>query len=72
MMRTVFSSPNIVQHYVKFNLSTIVALEKLLGTRSFNIIMDHLVCCQIILPTSLRGIGLPLVVQFVALIFLVC
>lgn len=72
MMHVVFLSPNIVQHYVKFDLSTIVALEKLLGTRAFNIIMDHLVSCQIILPTSLRGIGLPLVVQFVALIFWGC
>jgi hypothetical protein len=59
MMCNLFSSPNIVQHYVKFNLHTIVTLEKLLGTRSFGTIMDHLVCHQVILSFSLRGIGLP-------------
>jgi hypothetical protein len=72
MMHLVFSSPNIVQHYVKFDLCTIATLEKILHTRSFNTILDHLVCHQITLPTSLRGIGLPLVVQFVALVFWGC
>jgi len=72
MMCTAFSSPNIVQHYVKFDLHTIVTLEKLLNTRSFSTIIDHLVFRQIILPTSLRGIGFHLVVQFVALVFLRC
>jgi hypothetical protein len=62
MMCTIFSSPNIVQHYVKFNLHAITTLEKLLDMRSFDTIMDHLVCHQIILRTSLRGIGLPLLV----------
>jgi hypothetical protein len=62
MICIVFSSPNIIQHYVKFNLHTIVTLEKLLGMGSFGTIMDHLVCHQVILPISLRGISLPLVV----------
>jgi len=46
MMCTVFSSPNIVQHYGKFDLHAITMLEKLSGMGSFGIIMDHLVCHQ--------------------------
>jgi hypothetical protein len=47
-------------------------LEKLLNPRSFGAIMGHLTRCQIILPTSLGGLGLPLVVQLVAVAFLGC
>jgi len=45
-------------------------LEKLLGSRSFGTIVGHLAHCQVILPTSPRGLSLPLVVQHVAPTFL--
>jgi len=47
-------------------------LEKLLGLRSFGTIVDHLVHHQVTFPTSLGGLGLPLMVQHVAPIFLRC
>jgi hypothetical protein len=39
----VFMFLGILWYYVKFNLHTIVMLEKLLGSRSFGIMMGHLV-----------------------------
>jgi hypothetical protein len=47
-------------------------LEKLLGSRSFGTIVGHLVCCQIILLISSRGLGLPLVVRHATPTFLGC
>ncbi len=38
-------------------------LKKLLRSRSFGIIVGHLVHCQVILPTSLGGLGLLLIVR---------
>jgi hypothetical protein len=37
-----FPSPNILQHYIDFNINTIVILEKRLGARSFGGSIDHL------------------------------
>jgi hypothetical protein len=39
---------NILQHYVKFNIHTIIMLEKLLGVGSFGGYIDHLTHCQTI------------------------
>ncbi len=38
-----FPSPCILQHYDKFNICTIVTLEKLLGVGSFGGSISHLV-----------------------------
>jgi len=62
LLHIVFLSSSILQYYVKFNLGTIVMLEKLLRTRFFNIMVGHLVCCQITLPKSLKGLHFLLVV----------
>jgi hypothetical protein len=58
----VFPSLGILLHYTKFDVHTIVMLEKLLGSRSFNTIVGHLVSHQVIFSASLGGLGLPLVV----------
>jgi hypothetical protein len=70
--RTVFPSPCILQHYTKFDTCTISMLEKLSGLGSFGTIVGHLVCCQVILPTSSRGLNLPSMVQCIAFTFLGC
>ncbi len=61
-----------MQHYTKFDVHTIVMLEKLLGSRSFGTIVGHLVRHQIILHVFSRGLGLPSMVQHVALTFFEC
>jgi len=61
LLHIVFSSSSILQYYIKFDSCTIVMLEKLLGIRFFNIMVGHLVCCQITLPTSLKGLRFLLV-----------
>ncbi len=38
-----FPSPNILQHYVKFDIHTIATLEKLFGARSFGGSIGHLI-----------------------------
>ncbi len=72
LQHIVLPSPRILLHYTKFDARTITMLEKLLGSKSFGIIMGHLACCQVIFFTSLGGLGLPLVVQRVAPTFLIC
>jgi hypothetical protein len=62
----------ILQHYVKFDIHTIVMLEKLLGVGSFNCSIGHLVHRQTILLVFLGGFGLPFVDWTVALAFLGC
>ncbi len=39
----VFPSPCILQHCAKFNICTIVMLEKLLGVGSIGVFIDHLI-----------------------------
>jgi hypothetical protein len=63
---------HILQHNGKFDSHTMAMLEKLLGTRYFNTTTGHLACHQIILVVFTRGIGLPLMVELVALAFLGC
>jgi len=58
----VFPSLVILQRYTKFDVHSIVMLEKQLGSRSFGTIVGHLVCCQIIFLISLGGLGLSSVV----------
>jgi hypothetical protein len=70
LLCTIFLFPNILQHYVRFDLCTIVTLEKLLGIGSFDNIVGNLACHQITLPVSSRGFGLSLMVQLVTLTFL--
>jgi hypothetical protein len=63
---------HILQHNGEFDSHTMAMLEKLLGTKYFNSTMGHLACHQIILLVFSRGIGLPLMVELVALAFLGC
>jgi len=39
LQHTIFPSPGILQHYIKFDACTIITLEKLLGSRSFGTIV---------------------------------
>jgi hypothetical protein len=56
LQRIVFPLPNILQHYTKFDVHTIIMLEKLLGSRSFGTTLDHLVHCQIIFLLLHEGV----------------
>jgi hypothetical protein len=55
----VFPSIGILQHYTKFDVRTIVMLDKLLGSKCFGTIMGHLAYCQVIFHVSSKGLGLP-------------
>ncbi len=44
LLRTLFPSPSILQHYTKFNIHTIVTLEKLFDVKSFDGSISHLIC----------------------------
>ncbi len=44
LLRTMFPSPSILQHYVEFSIRTIVMLEKLLGVGSFSNFISHQIC----------------------------
>jgi uncharacterized membrane protein len=68
----VFLVLGILQHYIKFDSRTMAIMEKLLGMGSFGITMGHLACRYVILPTSLRGLGLPLMVRLVVPTILGC
>lgn len=73
LLHIVFSFPSTnLQHYVEFDSCTTAMLEKLLGTGSFGITMDHLAYHQVTLPTSSGGFGLPLMVRLVAFAFVGC
>jgi hypothetical protein len=61
-----FLSPNILHHYVEFNIHTITTLEKLLSARSFGGFISHLAHCHVTLPTSSSRLGLPFIVQTIA------
>jgi len=52
----------VLQHYAKFNIHTLVTLEKLLGVRSFNGSIGHLAHHQATFPTSSSGLSLCYVV----------
>jgi hypothetical protein len=44
LFHTLFPSPSILQHYTKFNIHSIVTLEKLFDAESFVGSISHLVC----------------------------
>jgi hypothetical protein len=54
----VFSSLNILQHYVDFDTRTIVTLEKVFGARSFGGFINYLVRRQAILLLFLSRLDL--------------
>jgi hypothetical protein len=70
--RTIFPSTCIFATFTKFDGCTITMLEKLLRSGSFGTIVGHLVCCQVIFPTSLGGLSLPSMVRRTALPSLRC
>jgi hypothetical protein len=72
LLGTKFPSLSILQHYVEFDIRTIVMLEKLLGVRSFGGSIGHLAHCQAIFLAFLGRIGLRYVVQTIAPTFLGC
>jgi len=51
LLRNVFLSLGILQHYAKFELYTMTTLKKLFDRWSLSITMGHLVHHQITLPT---------------------
>ncbi len=55
----IFPFLNILQHYTKFDSRTMVMLEELLNAKSFDIMVGHLACHQIILFASSRGLVYP-------------
>jgi hypothetical protein len=64
LFHIVFSSLNILQHYVDFDIRTIVTL--VFGTRSFDGSISYLVRCQAILLTSLSKLDLLSIVRTIA------
>jgi hypothetical protein len=44
LLHSLFPSPNILQHYTKFDIHTIVTLEKLFDAKYFDGFINHLVC----------------------------
>ncbi len=69
LFHTMFPSLGILQHYVEFNIHTIIMLEKLLGAGSFGGSIGHLVLHQAILLTFSNKLSLPFMVQTTALAF---
>jgi hypothetical protein len=55
----VFPSLGILQHYVEFNIRTIIMLEKLFSVGSFGGSIGHLKCRQATLLAFLGEFGLP-------------
>lgn len=72
LLHTVFPSPSILQHYIEFDIHTIVTLKKLLDVRSFGDFFDHLVHRQTIFSTFSNGLGLISMVRIAAPTFLGC
>jgi hypothetical protein len=72
LQRIIFPSLGTLQHYTEFDVRTIAMLEKLLNLRSFSIIVGNLAYPQLTPHASSEGLGLPSVVQHVALIFFKC
>lgn len=56
IFRIIFPFLSILQHYTKFDSRTMAMLEMLLGAKSFDIMVGHLVCHQITLPIFSRGL----------------
>jgi hypothetical protein len=58
LLRTMFPFPSILQHYAKFDIRTISTSEKLLITGSSGSFINHLACCQVVIPASSNGFNL--------------
>jgi hypothetical protein len=67
-----FTFPSILQYYIKFNICSIITLEKLLDVGVFGGFIGHLACCQVTLFTFSNKFGLPSKVRIVAFAFLGC
>jgi hypothetical protein len=65
-------SPSTLQHYAKFDIHTIVVLEKLLDVRTFGGFIGHLAHPQTTFIAFSNGLGFLFVVWIVALAFLRC
>jgi hypothetical protein len=72
LFHILFPSLGILQHYVEFNIHTIVMLQKLFGARSFGGFINHPAHRQAILPPSLGKLNLLFVVWIVTPTFLEC
>jgi hypothetical protein len=67
-----FISLSILQHYVEFDIRTIITLENLFGARSFSGFISHLTYCQTTLLAFLGGLGFPSIIWIIAFAFLGC
>jgi len=67
-----FPSPCILQHYIGFDIHTIIMLEKLLGAKSFGGSISHLPRREVIILASSNKFGLPFVITTIARTFLGC
>jgi hypothetical protein len=72
LFHIMFPSPNILKHYVEFDICTIVMLEKLISVISFGGFISHLVYHEATLFASLNNFNLHSVVQTIAPTFLGC
>jgi hypothetical protein len=72
LLFTMFPSPSILQHYIEFDIHTIITLEKLLGAGSFGGYINHLTHHQAILLAFLGGLSLCFIIRTTTLTFLGC
>ncbi len=72
MIRTLFPSLGILEHYAKFDTRTIITLEKLLGARSFGGSTKHLTHHRYILHVSPGEFNLPSIIRTTPSTFLGC
>jgi hypothetical protein len=63
---------NILQHYVEFDIRTIITLEKIFGARFFDGSINYLVHCHAIFLVFSNGLNLLSMVQTIVLAFLKC
>jgi hypothetical protein len=67
-----FTSPSILWHYIKFDIRTIITLEKLLGAWSFGGFIDRLARHQATILVFSSKFGFLSTVWFVVFSFLGC
>jgi len=67
-----FPSLNILQHYIEFDIFSIISLEKLFDVRSFGGFIGHLICHQATFFVSLGELNFLSVVQTITLSLLRC
>ncbi len=69
---TMFPFPCILQHYIEFDIHTIIKLEKLLGVKSFHGFINHLLHYEAILLVFSSKLSLSSIVRTIAPTFLGC